>query len=173
MSIKNPLTPSGIILTTYFYSGTLRTFQHICNSYCQHYSSSQNVHRTRDIITPHTNVPFSSTLSHTLYSYNSHTFPAPSLHTAKSYNVGSLCVLCITLSHPLHHLMGQGPLCSYAFMPLQSTHRTRVGRIPFHSHRCQTLEQVLPRCCHSTVCPSYGLMVIVSQDSFRRWSGDV
>jgi hypothetical protein len=58
-------------------------------------------------------------------------------------------------------------------MPLRSTHRTRVGRIPFHSQRCQTLEQVLPRCCHSTVCPSYGLVVIVSQDSFRRWSGDV
>ena len=58
-------------------------------------------------------------------------------------------------------------------MPLRSTHRTRVGRFPFHSYFCQTLEQVLPRRCHSKACSSYELMVIVSQDSIRRWSGDI
>jgi len=58
-------------------------------------------------------------------------------------------------------------------MPLRSSHRTRVGRFPFHSYRCQNVGRVLPRRYHSTVCPSYGLVVIASQDSFRRWSGDV
>jgi hypothetical protein len=86
---------SGIffLLPTYFYSGTLLTFQHICNSYCQHHSCSQNVYRTRGIITPHTTVPFGLPLSRTLHSYNSHTFPAPSLHTAKECKVGALCDL--------------------------------------------------------------------------------
>jgi len=68
MSMKNPVTPAGnfFLITTYFYSGTLRTFQHICNSYCQHHSCRQNVHGTRDIITPHTNVP---SLQHSLVHY--------------------------------------------------------------------------------------------------------
>jgi hypothetical protein len=151
----------------------LRTFQHICNSYCQHYSCSQNVPRTRDNNTPHTNVPFSPTLSRTLYSYNSHTFPAPSLHTAKSYNAGALCIPCVTESHPVHHLMGQGPLMLVSLHALAVHSPYSRGSISFHSYRCQTLEHVLPRRCHSTVCPSYGLVVIVSQDSFRRWSGDI
>ena len=92
----------------------MRTFQHICNSYCQHYSYSQKDRRTRDIITPHTNVSFSPTLCHTLYSYNSHTFPAPSLHTAKSYNVCALWVLCITESSIPPP---DGPGTAYAHMP--------------------------------------------------------
>ena len=110
MSIKNPLTPSGIILTTYFYSGTLRTFQHICNSYCQHYSSSQNVDRTRDIITPHTNVPFGPTLSRTLYSYTTRIHSLLlSLHTAKSYNVGALCQFHPLMLVCLHSLAIHSP----------------------------------------------------------------
>jgi hypothetical protein len=151
----------------------MRTFQHICNSYCQHYSCSQKVHRTREIITPHTNVPFSPTLSHTLYSYNSHTFPAPSLHTAKSYNVSALWVLCITESHPFHHLMGQGPLRHICLHALAVHSPYSRGSISVPLLPLSTLEQVLPRRCHSTVSPSYGLVIIVSQESFRRSSGDV
>ena len=59
---------SGIffLLPTYFYSGTLLTFQHICNSYCQHHSCSQNVYRTRGIITPPHHCAFRpTTLSYT------------------------------------------------------------------------------------------------------------
>jgi hypothetical protein len=73
----------NFLLPTYFYSGILRTFQHICNSYCQHHSCSQNVHSTRTLSLPHTTVPFGPPLSCTLYSYNSHTFPASTLHTTK------------------------------------------------------------------------------------------
>jgi hypothetical protein len=100
----------GLLLPTYFYSGTLRTFQHICNSYCQHQSCSQNAHSTRDIITPHTTVPFGPLLFRTLHSYNSHILPAPSLHTAQECKFGALCGPCTTESHPIHHLKGQGPL---------------------------------------------------------------
>jgi hypothetical protein len=93
---------------TYFYSGTLRTFQHIFNSYCQHHSCRQNVHGTRDI-TPHTNVP---SLQHSLVHYTRTTRIHSLLpyFTLQSNNVGALCVLCITESHPFHRLMGQGPL---------------------------------------------------------------
>ena len=58
-------------------------------------------------------------------------------------------------------------------MHLRFNYRIRVVRIPFHSYMFQTLEQPLPRRCHSTVCPSNGLVVIISQDSLRRWSGNV
>jgi hypothetical protein len=151
----------------------MHTLQHICNSYCQHYSCSQKVLGTRDIITPHTNVSFSPTLSHTLYSYNSRTFPAPSLHTARSYNVGTLWVLCITESHPFHHLKGQGPLMHICLHALAVHSPYSRGSISVSLLPLSTMEQVLPRRCHSTVCPSYWLVVIVSQDSFRSSSGDV
>jgi len=113
MSIKNFNDTSWgffVLLPTYFYSGTLRTFQHICNNHCQHHSCSQNVHRTRDIITPHSTVHFGPPHSRTLYSYNRHTFSAPSLHTAKECKVGAPCGPCTTESHPFHHLIGQAPL---------------------------------------------------------------
>jgi len=41
----------------------------------------------RTLSLPHTTVPFGPPLSRTLYSYNSHTFPAPTLHTAKECKV--------------------------------------------------------------------------------------
>jgi len=60
-------SPLAIFLPTYFYSGTLRPFQHICNRYRQHRSCSQSVHRTRDIITPPHHSAFPSTsLSYTI-----------------------------------------------------------------------------------------------------------
>jgi hypothetical protein len=94
------LAPTGIFfLPTYFYLGTLCTFQHLCNSYCQHRSCSQSVHRTRYIITPHITVPFDLRLSHTLFSTPRTHFPAPSLHTAQECKVGTLCGPCTTLSH--------------------------------------------------------------------------
>jgi hypothetical protein len=67
MSIKYTLTSAGIFwLPTYFYSDTLRTFQHTRSSYCQHHSCSQNVLRTRDIITPPHRCAFRpNTLSYT------------------------------------------------------------------------------------------------------------
>jgi len=118
-------------------------------------------------------VPFSPTLSHTLYSYNSHTFPAPSLHTARSYNVGAISVLCITESHPFHHLMDQGPLMHICLHALAVHSPYSRGSISVPLLPLSNLEQDLHRLCHSTVCPSYGLVVIVSQDNFRSWSCDV
>jgi hypothetical protein len=98
------------LLPTYFYSGTLRTFQHICNSYCQHYSCGQNVHRTRDIITPPYHCAFrSNTLSHTILVQLAY-IPCPSFHTAKSAWLAQFAAHVQTESHPYHHLMGQEPL---------------------------------------------------------------
>ena len=54
-------SPPGFFLPPYFYSGTLRTFQHIYNRYCQHRSWSQIVKRRRDIITPPHHRAFRST----------------------------------------------------------------------------------------------------------------
>ena len=106
--MKNPMTQPGIFfIKTYFYSGTLRTFQHICNSYCQHYSCSQNVHRTLSLPTP-----MCLLVQHSFVNCT-RTTRIHSLHphfTLQSYNVGALWVLCITESHPFRHLMGQGPL---------------------------------------------------------------
>ena len=65
---------------------------------------------------------------------------------------------------------------AYARMPsCPCDPRTLLAWVDFRSTPtvAKTLEQVLPRRCHSTVCPSYGLVVIVSEDSSRRWSGDV
>ena len=69
-----------------------------------------------------------------------------------------------------------GPGTAYARMPsCPCDPRTLLAWVDFRSTPtvAKTLEQVLPRRCHSTVCPSYGLVVIVSEDSSRRWSGDV
>ena len=137
--------PHRDFLPTFFFSGI---FQHICNGYCQHRSCSQSVHRTRDIITPHITVPFdpSLSLSRTLFSYTSHTFPCPSLHSAQECKVDTLCGPCATLSH-IHSSTkwARDRLCSYAFMALQSTHHTRMGRFPFHSYRyLSTVTRVTP-----------------------------
>ena len=58
---KNLILTLRIFFTNIFYVGTLRTLQHIVYSYCEHRSRSQNVHRTRDIITPPHQCAFRST----------------------------------------------------------------------------------------------------------------
>jgi len=60
-----------------------------------------------------------------------------------------------------------------ALMPLRSMHLTLMGRFPFHSYRCQSTVTSVTPTLQSTVCPSYGIVVIGSQDSSHRWSGDV
>jgi len=125
---------------------------------------------TREIITP---MPLCLSVHHSLVNYTRTT----SIHSLslqftlqKSASLAHI-VAHVQLSH-IHSTTSwaRDRLCSYAFKFLRSTHHIRMGRFPFHSYRRQTMEQVLPRCCHSTVCPC-GLAVIESQDSFRLWSG--
>ena len=107
--MKIPLTPGGIFFNQH-------TFIQV---HCVH--SNTYVTATVNIVSElrllirqgklslhHTTVPFQLPLSHTLYSYTSHTFPCPSLHTAQGWH--TLWPMYSTESHPFLHLMGQGPL---------------------------------------------------------------
>jgi len=98
-------------------------------------------HSTIDIITPpHHRVFRSTSLSRTLYSYTSHTFPSPlTSHRIRVQVWHTLRPMYNTKSHPFHHSWARDRLCSCAFMPLRSTHHTRMGQFPFHSYHCQTL----------------------------------
>jgi len=70
--------------------------------------------------------------------------PGPSIHTTKNYKCVTLCGPCTTESHTFHQLMCQGPLMLVCHHALRSTHHKRMGRFPFHSYSCQTLEQCYP-----------------------------
>jgi len=102
---------------------------------------------------PHITVLSDSPLSRTLYSYNSHTFPCPLIsHCTIVQGWHTLQPMFNTEWHPFLHLMARERLCSFAFMPLRSTHHTYMGRLPFHSYHCQstvtrgTPDAADPRC---------------------------
>ena len=98
------------MLPTYFYLGILYTFQHICNSYSQHHPCSQNVHRTRDIISPPHHCAFRSTTLSYIRLVQISCIPRPSRYTAQDCYVGTLCGPCTILVNPFQHLMGEGPI---------------------------------------------------------------
>jgi len=120
---------------------------------------------------PHTTVPFNSPLSRTLYSYTSHTFPCPlTLHYTRVQVWHTLLPMNNTESHPPN---GQGQLmllCLHApAVHASYSHGSiSVPLLPLPKH-CKKS----PRRCRSTVCPSCEIVVIGSQDSSQRWSGDV
>jgi len=163
--MKNPLTPAGIEpATVRFVARHLNHCAAVLQSEC---------HSTIDIITPpHHRVFRSTSLSYTILVHLAYISLPPHFTLHKSAR-HTLRPMYNTKSHPFHHSWARDRLCYYAFMPLRSTQHTRMGQFPFHSYHCQTLYQVLPRRCRSTVCTSHGIVIIGSQDSSQRWSGDV
>ena len=99
------------IFLKYFYSGTLRTFQHTWNRYCQHHSWSQSVHWTRDIITPPHHRAFRSTsLPYTIPVHLAYISLPLTSHCTRVQGWHTLRPMHNTESHPFLHLMGQGTL---------------------------------------------------------------
>jgi len=96
------------------------------------------------LLLPHTTVPFDPPISHTLYSYTSHTFPCPiTSHCTRVQGWHTLRPMYNTESHPFLHLMVQGTFL------LVGLHAPEV-HAP-HSHRSISVPLLpLPKHCNKS-----------------------
>ena len=122
----------------------------------------------------HTTVSLNPPLSRTLYSHTSHTFPCPlTSHCTRVQGWYTLRLMYNTESHPFLPVTGQGPLVLVCF-------HAHAVNAPYSNVSIYIQPLPLPKHCNKSHrdaapprCLSCGIVVIGSQDSSQRWSGDV